>query len=148
MPRDPPAHSAPPPRFIGSIVRNRRMVKAYSFLTIIAFLLGSAAAGFLLYLVYSNKPFCLTVEGKKECVANNIKIGEKIGLTAAVVVEWLGQLCECPVSRPRTPPIFRCIPRACPAARLRPMQTLGRLSLSARVSGRARRILTDETAGR
>ncbi|KAH9849334.1 hypothetical protein C2E23DRAFT_387072 [Lenzites betulinus] len=78
--------------FIGSIVRNRRMVKAYSFLTIIAFLLGSAAAGFLLYLVYSNKPFCLTVEGTKECVANNIKIGEKIGLTAAVVVEWLGQL--------------------------------------------------------
>ncbi|CDO70105.1 hypothetical protein BN946_scf184806.g32 [Trametes cinnabarina] len=80
--------------FIGSIVRNRRMVKAYSIMVIISFLLGSLASGFLLYVNWSHKPFCVKIDGKETCTQNQLNLGEKIGLTISVVVQWLIQLCD------------------------------------------------------
>ncbi|OSD08033.1 hypothetical protein PYCCODRAFT_1430221 [Trametes coccinea BRFM310] len=78
--------------FIGSIVRNRRMVKAYSVLTIFNFLLGSLAAGFLLYAAWSHKAFCVTIDGTQSCTNNHLSVGQKIGFTIGVIVQWLIQL--------------------------------------------------------
>ncbi|KAH9896882.1 hypothetical protein C8Q73DRAFT_430807 [Cubamyces lactineus] len=78
--------------FVGSIVRNRRMVKAYSFMTVISFLLTSFAAGFVLYATYSHKPFCVTIDGKESCTNNHLSLGEKIGVTIGIVIQWLIQL--------------------------------------------------------
>ncbi|KAI0826588.1 hypothetical protein BC628DRAFT_1319932 [Trametes gibbosa] len=78
--------------FVGSIVRNRRMVKAYSFLTVITFLLGSLASGFLLYTVYSHKPFCVTIDSVEHCTNNHLNLGQKIGITVGTIVQWFVQL--------------------------------------------------------
>lgn len=80
--------------FIGSIIRNRRMVKAYSFMTIIIFILGTVATGFSLYATFSNKPLCVTIDGVKSCATSNLSTGQKIGYTAFAVVQWLIDLCE------------------------------------------------------
>lgn len=104
--------------FVGSIIRNRRMVKAYSVLTIFSFFLGSAAAGFVLYATWANKPFCVTVDNVKSCTESSLNTGGKIGLTIGIVVQWFIQLCESPflpsLLRPAVPAI------ACPA---QPAQT-------------------------
>ncbi|KAI0777695.1 hypothetical protein BD413DRAFT_518946 [Trametes elegans] len=75
--------------FIGSIVRNRRMVKAYSWLTVLSFFLGSFAAGFVLYATYSDKPFCVTVDNKQSCTNNHLRTSQKIGVTVGIVINWL-----------------------------------------------------------
>ena len=93
----------PPGSFVGSIIRNRRMVKTYSFLTIIIFILGTVATGFSLYATFSHKPLCVTIDNVQSCVTSNLTTGQKIGNTVFAVVQWLIDLCECPflVSPPR-----------------------------------------------
>lgn len=85
------------------------MVKAYSVLTIFSFFLGSAAAGFVLYATWSNKPFCVTVDNVKSCTESSLNTGGKIGLTIGIVVQWFIQLCESPslpsLLRPTIPTI-------------------------------------------
>ncbi|OJT07037.1 hypothetical protein TRAPUB_2068 [Trametes pubescens] len=78
--------------FVGSIIRNRRMVKAYSVLTILSFFLGSFASGFVLYATWSHKPFCVTVDNVKSCTESNLSTGGKIGFTVGIVFQWLIQL--------------------------------------------------------
>jgi len=63
--------------FIGSIARKRRLVKAYAALTWVIFLVSLAAAGFLLYAVFSGKDLfkgCQFTDPKDntvhECVVN------------------------------------------------------------------------------
>ncbi|KAI0674321.1 hypothetical protein C8Q78DRAFT_1067381 [Trametes maxima] len=75
--------------FVGSIVRNRRMVKAYSVLTIISFFLGSAASGFILFAAWSHKSYCTTIDGHELCTNNHLSTAQKVGLTIGTVVEWL-----------------------------------------------------------
>ncbi|RPD65501.1 hypothetical protein L226DRAFT_530917 [Lentinus tigrinus ALCF2SS1-7] len=75
--------------FIGSIVRNRRMVKAYSYMTILIFVLGSVATGFVLYLTWSERSFCTTIDGTKTCIQSNLNTGSKIGFTIGSVIQWL-----------------------------------------------------------
>ncbi|KAM5537106.1 hypothetical protein V8D89_009252 [Ganoderma adspersum] len=75
--------------FVGSIIRNRRMVKAYSFMTVIIFILGTVATGFSLYATFSNKPLCVTIDGVQSCATSNLSTGQKIGYTAFAVVQWL-----------------------------------------------------------
>ncbi|KAI0360666.1 hypothetical protein OH77DRAFT_1493103 [Trametes cingulata] len=78
--------------FIGSIVRNRRMVKSYSFMTVLSFLLLSLADGFLLFAVFSPKSYCATINDRQVCTNNHLNVGQKIGLTVGVVISWLIQL--------------------------------------------------------
>ncbi|KAI0635201.1 hypothetical protein C8Q77DRAFT_1156522 [Trametes polyzona] len=78
--------------FVGSVIRNRRMVKAYSFMTVISFFLGSLAAGFVLYAAYSHKPFCVKIDDVQRCTNNHLNTAQKVGLTIGIVVEWLIQL--------------------------------------------------------
>ncbi|KAI0682244.1 hypothetical protein C8Q76DRAFT_763642 [Earliella scabrosa] len=78
--------------FVGSIIRNRRMVKAYSIMTIISFILGTAAAGFSLYLTFSNKTFCVDINNVETCVSNKLGTGQKVGFTVAVLIQWLIEL--------------------------------------------------------
>ena len=70
------------------------MVKAYSFMTIIIFILGTVATGFSLYATFSNKPLCVTIDNVKSCATSNLSTGQKIGYTVFAVVQWLIDLCE------------------------------------------------------
>ncbi|KAI0371964.1 hypothetical protein BV20DRAFT_132749 [Pilatotrama ljubarskyi] len=78
--------------FIGSVLRNRRMVKAYSFMTILSFLLLSLADGFILFAVFSPKSFCATIDNKQICTNNHLNVGQKIGFTVGIFISWLIQL--------------------------------------------------------
>ena len=87
------------------------MVKAYSIMTIISFILGTAAAGFSLYLTFSNKTFCVDINNVETCVSNKLGTGQKVGFTIAVLIQWLIELCEyiLPASiSPPSPPRRRC----------------------------------------
>ena len=74
------------------------MVKAYSFMTIIIFILGTVAAGFTLFATYSHKPLCVTINDKQVCTQSHLSLGQKIGYTVFVVVEWLIEFCEYPIT--------------------------------------------------
>ncbi|EJF63700.1 hypothetical protein DICSQDRAFT_178972 [Dichomitus squalens LYAD-421 SS1] len=78
--------------FVGSIIRNRRMVKAYSFMTIFIFILGTVAAGFTLFATYNHKPICVTINNEQVCTQSHLSLGQKIGYTVYVVIEWLIEL--------------------------------------------------------
>ncbi len=70
------------------------MVKAYSYMTILIFVLGSAATGFSLYLTWSERSFCTTIDGTKTCLESNLSTGSKIGFTIGSILQWLIDLCE------------------------------------------------------
>ncbi|KAI0746823.1 hypothetical protein C8Q80DRAFT_1177647 [Daedaleopsis nitida] len=78
--------------FIGSIIRNRRMVKAYSALTIVGFVLSVAGVGFTLFFTWRSSPFCVTVNGVESCFVNAFNKSQKIGYTVGVLLELLIQL--------------------------------------------------------
>ena len=98
--------------FIGSIVRNRRMVKAYSYMTILIFILGSVATGFSLYLTWSERSFCTTIDGTRTCLESHLSTGSKIGFTVGAIVQWLIDLCEYPF-------LHRCVFFPASAGRIR-----------------------------
>ena len=70
------------------------MVKAYSWMTILIFLFGTAATGLSLFGVYSNKPLCVTVNGTQTCSTSNFSTAQKVGFTAWIAVQWLIDLCK------------------------------------------------------
>eukprot|EP00483_Globobulimina_turgida_P012134 UN12156 len=84
--------------FIGSVVRNRRMVKAYSTLVWVVVLLHCAAVGIFLYFVYSGKTFYKGCEPTQEPDGHTIecsldlKLWQKIVYTAIAVVSLLVDL--------------------------------------------------------
>lgn len=69
--------------FLGSIARNRRMVKLYSVTTWIQVLVHIVASGFLLYFAYSDKNPCK--ESGKDC-AFHFKTWQKIVYTITTVI--------------------------------------------------------------
>ncbi|KIP04076.1 hypothetical protein PHLGIDRAFT_129736 [Phlebiopsis gigantea 11061_1 CR5-6] len=75
--------------FLGSIARNRRMVKAYSVLTWVIVLIHIVGSGFLLYFAYSGKNLFngCTVDGH-DC-AFHFKTWQKVLYTVLVVVTSL-----------------------------------------------------------
>ncbi len=80
------------------------MVKAYSYMTILIFVLGSAATGFSLYLTWSERSFCTTIDGTKTCLESHFSNGSKIGFTIGSIIQWLIDLCECSLL-PRVSPL-------------------------------------------
>ena len=91
--------SIPVYSFIGSIIRNRRMVRTYSTLVWLVFLLHAASVGVFLYFVYSGKQFyhdCTKDEAAgdiDEC-SLDLKTWQKVVYTAIAVVSLLVSLCE------------------------------------------------------
>ncbi|KAH9919994.1 uncharacterized protein BXZ73DRAFT_92011 [Epithele typhae] len=78
--------------FVGAVIRNRRMVKAYSFMTIIIFILDTVGLGLSMYAVFSSKPLCVTIDGTKSCLESHLSTGQKVGYIAWTVVWWLVSL--------------------------------------------------------
>ncbi|PSS08929.1 hypothetical protein PHLCEN_2v3419 [Hermanssonia centrifuga] len=80
--------------FIGSVVRNRRMVKAYSVFTWIFFLINCAGVGFFLFFAYSGKALFNGCEVKDEngvehdCTLD-LKLWQKIVYTIIALVDLL-----------------------------------------------------------
>ena len=70
------------------------MVKAYSFLTILVFLLGTVGAGFALYAVFSSKRLCITIDGQESCITSHLSTGQKVGYAVWTFIQWLIDLCE------------------------------------------------------
>ena len=70
------------------------MVKAYTFMTIVIFILGTSATGFSLYATFNNKLVCTTNDNVQSCATSNPSTHQKIGNTILVVVQWLIDLCE------------------------------------------------------
>ncbi|KAI0764920.1 hypothetical protein C8Q74DRAFT_1284728 [Fomes fomentarius] len=78
--------------FVGSVIRNRRMVKAYSVMTVISFILSTISTGFTLYVVWRNKPFCTTIDNNTSCISSTLNKGGKIGFTVGYLFVWFIEL--------------------------------------------------------
>jgi len=87
--------------FIGSVVRNRRMVKAYSALVWICFLFSLALTGFTFYLVFSKSSLiqCYDNDLKEVPCSTVFNSGRKIGFVIGNVFGLLIQLYICIVIR-------------------------------------------------
>ncbi|KAI0349348.1 hypothetical protein OH77DRAFT_1272126 [Trametes cingulata] len=77
---------------IGSVLRNRQMVKAYALMAVLGFLLHSLADGFVLFAVFSSKSYCGTIDEQQVCTDNHLRVGQKVGLAIAVLIAWFVQL--------------------------------------------------------
>ncbi|OBZ78113.1 hypothetical protein A0H81_01887 [Grifola frondosa] len=82
--------------FIGACARNRRMVKAYSFMTWLILLVSMAAAGLNLYAAFYGKPICVDVtdaQGKHQvCSQLILSTSRKIVLCVVLAIELLVNL--------------------------------------------------------
>ena len=80
-------------------MRNRRFVKAYSYLTWIVFFISLAASGFYFYAVFSGKNLfkgCQFTDANgvtRDCTLN-LPLGQKIGSVVVTVIELFIQLCK------------------------------------------------------
>ncbi|KAJ3486632.1 hypothetical protein NLI96_g4109 [Meripilus lineatus] len=83
--------------FVGAVLRKRRFVKAYSYLTWVVFFISMAASGFYFYAVFSGKnlfPGCQFTDNNgvtRDCTLS-LPLGQKIGTVVAVVIQLLIQL--------------------------------------------------------
>ncbi|KAH9908243.1 uncharacterized protein B0H18DRAFT_1075869, partial [Fomitopsis serialis] len=88
--------------FIGSITRNRRFVKSYSFMSIFLFIGSLVSAALFLYTLYSEKNIttsCIVNENgavKIDDCDTHVSTAGKIVATVIVAVEILVHLCESP----------------------------------------------------
>ncbi|KAF9652734.1 hypothetical protein BDM02DRAFT_3183419 [Thelephora ganbajun] len=87
--------------FIGSVIRNRRMVKAYSILVWICFFFSLALTGFTFYLVFSKSTLlqCFDKDLKEIPCSTVFNTGRKIGFVAGHVLGLIIQLYICIVIR-------------------------------------------------
>jgi len=87
--------------FIGSVVRNRRMVKAYSALTWICFFFSLGLTGFSFYLVFAKSSLiqCLDQNLNEVSCDSFFTTGRKIGFVVGSVIGLLFQLYICIVIR-------------------------------------------------
>lgn len=83
-------------RFVGSVIRNRRMVKAYSILVWLCFFASLALTGFTFYLVFSKSSLVQCYDKDlKEVPCNSVfTAGRKIGFVISNVIGLLIQLCK------------------------------------------------------
>jgi len=79
--------------FIGAMVRNRRMVKSYSTIVWISFLISCAATGFFLYAIYSSNSLiqCTGTNGAVQ-PCNSFSKKTKIIVTTSLAVALLIEL--------------------------------------------------------
>lgn len=86
-------------RFIGSVIRNRRMVRAYSTLVWICFFFTLALSGFTTYLVFSKSSLikCYDKDLNEIACSTVLNTGRKVGFIISTVIGLLFQLCK-PVS--------------------------------------------------
>jgi len=87
--------------FIGSVIRNRRMVKAYSVLVWICFLLSLAMTVFTSYLVFSNSKLlqCYDKDLSEVSCSSVFSTGRKIGFLISNIISLLIYLYICVVIR-------------------------------------------------
>ncbi|KAF9787806.1 hypothetical protein BJ322DRAFT_581029 [Thelephora terrestris] len=86
--------------FVGSVVRNRRMVKAYSILVWTGFFSSLALTAFACYLVFSKSTLIECYNGETEVPCSSIfSTGRKVGFVVSNVVGLLFQLYVCVVIR-------------------------------------------------
>lgn len=87
-------------RFIGSISRNRRFVKAYSALMWLVFFISLAASGLFLYVIYSGKALlrdCSTTDTQGNTTTEQCdlhpSVWMKVVVTVAVFCHLMLHLC-------------------------------------------------------
>jgi len=87
--------------FIGSVIRNRRMVRAYSTLVWVAFLVSLALTVFTFYLVFSKSSLvqCYDKDLNEVACSSVITGGRKIGFVVISIIGLLIQLYICVVIR-------------------------------------------------
>jgi len=87
--------------FIGSVIRNRRMVRAYSTLVWICFLFSLALTGFTFYLVFSKSSLiqCYDKDLKEISCSSVLNTGRKVGFVISNVIGLLFQLYVCVIIR-------------------------------------------------
>jgi hypothetical protein len=87
--------------FIGSVIRNRRMVKAYSVLVWIGFFSSLALTGFAFYLVFSKSTLieCLDSSGNEVPCSSIFSTSRKVGFVISNVIGLLFHLYVCVVIR-------------------------------------------------
>jgi len=87
--------------FVGSVIRNRRMVKAYSILIWICFLLSLALTIFTSYLVFSKSSLiqCYDKDLQQVSCSSIFSTGRKIGFLVSNIISLLIYLYICIVIR-------------------------------------------------
>jgi len=87
--------------FVGSVIRNRRMVKTYSVLVWLCFLFSLALTGFTFYLVFSKSSLlrCYDKDLKETACNSVLTTGKKAGFVISNVVALFIQLYICVVIR-------------------------------------------------
>jgi MFS family permease len=87
--------------FIGSVIRNRRMVKLYSILVWLCFFFSVALTAFTCYLVFSKSSLiqCYDKDLNEVACSSVFNKGRKIGLVVSSVIGLLFQLYICVVIR-------------------------------------------------
>lgn len=83
-------------RFVGSVIRNRRMVKAYSILVWIGFFSSLALTVFAFYLVFSKSTLIECYDGNNNEVpcSSIFTTGRKVGFVISNVIGLLFHLCK------------------------------------------------------
>jgi cytochrome c biogenesis protein CcdA len=87
--------------FIGSVIRNRRMVKTYSILVWLGFLSSLALTAFAFYLVFSKSTLieCYDSNDNEVPCSSVFNTGRKVGFVVSNVIGLLFHLYVCVVIR-------------------------------------------------
>jgi len=87
--------------FIGSVIRNRRMVKTYSVLVWLGFFSSLVLTGFAFYLVFSKSTLieCFDGSGNEIPCSSIFTTGRKVGFVISNVIGLLFHLYVCVVIR-------------------------------------------------
>jgi hypothetical protein len=87
--------------FVGSVIRNRRMVKTYSILVWMGFFSSLALTAFAFYLVFSKSTLieCVNSNGEEVACSSIFSTGRKVGFVIVNIIGLFFHLYVCVVIR-------------------------------------------------